>query len=511
MAVPTAGELSVITERRQAEATIRASEMRYRRLFESTKDGILILDAETGMVVDVNPFLIERLGFSREQFLGKRIWELGFFKDIVADQASFEELQQNEYVRYEDKPLETAGGRRIDVEFVSNVYLVNEQKVIQCDIHDITARKATERQLREQNEILSNSKEGVMIENLDNKVSLWNRGAEETFGWTAAQALGRPSEQLLGIVDPATFDTMRAAVEHDGFWDGELRTKTCDGRKLVVSCRTTLVRDANGLPRARLSFLADVTEKKQLENRFLRTQRLEAIGTLSSGIAHDLNNILAPILLFAPFLKEKLTEPNDIELLTMIEQGAQRAAHIIKQLLTFTRGIEGERGPVQVRHLLKEMMAIMHETFPREIEIVENMPVDLWPINADATQIHQVLMNLCVNARDALPNGGKITLTAENMLNAEHEGSASPLTKTGPFVRLTVTDTGDGIPRENLDRIFEPFFTTKIDVGTGLGLWVSREIVERHGGTIDMASRPGVGTVGSVFHVHLPFASVVVK
>jgi PAS domain S-box-containing protein len=631
--VPGSKSTTDTRERTWEEEALRASELRYRRLFESAKDGILILDAETGMVVDVNPFLIKLLGFSYEAVRGKRIWDLGFFNDIIANQASFAELQQNEYIRYEDKQLETADGHRIDVEFVGDVYLVNHQKVIQCNIRDITERKhaaavqreserfaqatidalpahlcvldetgriltvnqawrnfakanqaveqnvseganylavcdagtdqesiafaagiravisgerqkysleypchssterlwfmgrvtrfasggfirvivehenitaskATELQLREQNEILSNSKEGVMIVNLSNEVSLWNRGAEESFGWTAAEALGHPPEKVLGIVDPGIFAMVRVAVERDGFWNGELRTKTRDGRELVVSCRTSLVRDAKGLPRARLSFLADVTESKLLEKKFLRAQRLEAIGTLSGGIAHDLNNILAPMLLFAPFLQDKLSDPKDRELLTMIEQGAQRAANIIKQLLTFSRGIGGERGPVQTRHLIKEMTALMRETFPREIEVVEKMPANLWPVNADATQIHQVLMNLCVNARDAIHVSGKITLAAENLVIGKNDAALPSSATPGAYVRLTVTDTGEGIPRADIDRIFEPFFTTKeIGKGTGLGLSTVLGIVKSHGGFVTVCSEPGNGTA---FKVYLP-------
>jgi len=254
------------------------------------------------------------------------------------------------------------------------------------------------------------------------------------------------------------------------------------------------------LPRASLSTLADITAKKLLEEKFLRTQRLEAIGTLSSVIAHDLNNILAPILLFAPFLKEKLTDPKDYELLTMIEQGAQRAANIIKQLLTFSRGIEGERGTVQTRHLLKETITIMHETFPREIEVLENIPANLWPIYADATQIHQVLMNLCVNARDAIHASGKITLTAENVTVDKNDMGVPKTAIPDTYVRLTISDTGEGIPHENLDRIFEPFFTTKeIGKGTGLGLSTTLGIVKSHGGFVTVYSEPGHGTSSKAY------------
>lgn len=208
----------VVNESRPAalawtEAKLHESELRYRRLFESAKDGILILDVESGMVVDVNPYLIERLGFSREEFLGRAIWELGPVKDIVGSKANFAELQQNEYIRYEDKPLVTAGGTRFDVEFISNVYLVNGEKVIQCNIRDITARKLAERQLAEQAEILANSHEGVIVESLANKVSFWNPGAEGIFGWAADEARGLSLDEVLGIRDAALLATLRAAVE----------------------------------------------------------------------------------------------------------------------------------------------------------------------------------------------------------------------------------------------------------------------------------------------------------
>ncbi len=501
-AVTAAANAIVITERQQAEETLRASELRYRRLFESAKDGILILDAETGMVVDVNPFLIERLGFTREQFLGKEIWELGFFKDIVANRESFAELQRNEYIRYEDKPLETADGRRIDVEFISNVYLVNHQKVIQCNVRDITARKLAERQLREQNDILSNSHEGVMIVNLANEVTLWNRGAGEIFGWTAAEVLGRPPEQVLGLNDLDVVTTLRAAAERDGFWNGELPVQARDGRKLTVDCRTTLVRDEAGRPRARLSILADITEKKLLEGKFLRAQRLEALGTLSGGIAHDLNNILTPMLMAAGLLRDSLVAPHDRELMELIENSARRGAAIIRQLLTFSRGIEGKRASVQVRDLINEMAGIVRETFPRNITLDEQAEGELWPIVADATQLHQVLMNLCVNARDAMPEGGELTIAAKNVQLSERDTELGMNARNGPYVLLAVRDTGQGIPRAIIDRIFEPFFTTKgIGQGTGLGLSTVLGIVRSHSGFVTAYSEPGRG---SVFNVYLP-------
>jgi len=262
------------------------------------------------------------------------------------------------------------------------------------------------------------------------------------------------------------------------------------------------VRDDAGRPRARLKFLADVTEKKLFEKQLLRVQRLEAIGTLSSGISHDLNNILTPILMSAGLLREKLPDPRDRELMGLIEKSAQRGADIIRQLLAFSRGVEGERASLQARHLIKEMAGIVRETFPRNITLVEGAERDLWPIIADATQLHQVLMNLCVNARDAMPEGGTLTITAKNVRLAKHDTQLGAKAVDGPYVLLTVRDTGHGIPPELIDRIFEPFFTTKaVSQGTGLGLSTVLGIVRSHGGFITTYSEPGQG---SSFNVYLP-------
>jgi PAS domain S-box-containing protein len=491
-----------ITARQESEARLIASELRYRRLFESAKDGILILDALTGMVMDVNPYLMERLGFSREEFLGKKIWELGFFRDIISNRDNFAELQRNEYIRYEDKPLETANGRRIDVEFVSNVYWVEGQKVIQCNVRDITARKLAERQLREQNEILSNSHEGVMIVNLANEVSLWNEAAAEIFGWTAAEAQGRSFEQLLGLEDLALVTMIGSAVERTGFWNGELSCHARDGRKLTADCRITLVRDETDQPRARLCYLADITEKKALELNFLRMQRLDAIGTLSGGIAHDLNNILSPVLMAGGLLRDRMTDPQDRELMVLIDNSARRGAAVIRQLLTFSRGIEGKRVSLQVRHLVREIAVIVRETFPRDIKLMEDSAKDLWPVEADATQLHQVLLNLCVNARDAMPAGGILKIDATNVQLKKGDPLFGTALHDGPHVMITVSDTGQGIPREIIERVFEPFFTTKaLGVGTGLGLSTALGIIRSHGGHIRVYSEPGHG---AVFKVYLP-------
>ena len=487
--------------KKQAEAALRDSEMRYRRLFEAAKDGILILDAGTGMIRDVNPFLIEMLGYSHEQFLGKKLWEIGSFKDTAVNEDKFLELQQQGYVRYEDLPLETAGGRRISVEFVSNVYLVDHQPVIQCNIRDLTERKQTGARLRRLAALLDAANDAIYVCALDHTVTYWNQGAERLYGWTRAQALGRKITELGGL-DHARFAQAHAALLEQGSWSGELNKTSETGQAFVVFCRWTLLRDEQGCPGEILAINTDITEKKQLEANFLRAQRLESIGSLAGGVAHDLNNILAPILMTATLLRESVSDPGSRAMLGTIETCAQRGADIIKQLLTFARGDSSPRVLFPLSGVLNELDRLIRETFPRNIRLQINAPGHLWPVLGDATQIHQALMNLCVNARDAMPTGGTLTLAAENLTLDDAFAAVTPNAKPGTYVCVSVTDTGAGIPPENLDRIFEPFFTTKeIGKGTGLGLASVLGIARGHNGFVRVKSRVAQGTM---FELYLP-------
>ncbi|MGA2016438.1 MAG: PAS domain S-box protein [Opitutaceae bacterium] len=365
---------------------------------------------------------------------------------------------------------------------------------------DVTEHKLAEAQVREQNEILSKSHEGVMIVNLDNKIALWNRGAEEIFGWSAAEAVGQLPEALFQLEDQAIVSALRTAVERDGFWNGEMKMRDRKGRSLVVDNRVTLVRDEAGRPRARLSFLADITEKKLLEEKFLHAQRLESIGTLAAGIAHDLNNVLAPIMFAEPLLRESLSTPRDLKILDTLKQCATRGVGLVRQILGFVHATAGELQPTQVKHIARDIINVVEETFPRAIELEQTIPSDLWPVMGNATQIHQVLLNLCVNARDAMPQGGTLKITAANRRLDATQAGAIPGGKPGAWVVLEVSDSGTGIPPDVLERMWTPFFTTKgLTKGTGLGLSTVRGIVLNHDGFIELDTEVGRGTTFRVF------------
>ena len=287
-----------------------------------------------------------------------------------------------------------------------------------------------------------------------------------------------------------------------GTYDETFRVVRPDLSVRWVRDRAYPVRDESGEVVRIVGTSEDVTERKKLEEQFLRTQRLEAIGTLASGVAHDLNNILSPIFMIAPLLTPKLSDPADVEMLGIVERSAVRGANVVRQLLTFSRGIAGERGPLQIRHLVAEMAAIMSETFPREIGISQMIPADLTPVVGDATQLHQVLMNLCVNARDAMPDGGRLSIEAANIFLGPEDVRGQAGANPGRHVVLTVSDTGHGIPPELRARLFEPFFTTKdVGKGTGLGLSTVLGIVKSHGGFVTVESEVARGTA---FRVYLP-------
>jgi PAS domain S-box-containing protein len=362
-------------------------------------------------------------------------------------------------------------------------------------------RIRAEAQLREQAALLDAATDAIYVRTLDHTVTYWNASAERLYGWPRAEALGRKITDL-GDADHAAFEAAHATLLAQGSWSGELRKTSMSGKEMVVFCRWTLLRDEQGRPREVLAINTDITGQKQMEANFLRAQRMEGIGALAGGIAHDLNNILTPILMVGPLLRETVSDPESVQMINTVEACAQRGADIIKQLLTFARGKPGVRAPLPVRHLLNEMHKLIRETFPRNIQSRVNVPRDLWLILGDATQIHQALMNLCVNARDALPEGGTLTLAAENVTLDKSAAALAPEAKAGEYVRVSVTDTGAGIPPEIVDRIFDPFFTTKeIGKGTGLGLATVLGIVRGHGGFVRVSSREGQGTT---FELYLP-------
>jgi PAS domain S-box-containing protein len=698
--------------RKRAQLALEASEMRYRRLFEAAKDGVLILGADTGEIIDANPFLIELTGYPREELLGKYLWDIGAFKDIAASRASFAELQARQYVRYEDLPLATRDGRRIEVEFISNVYRVNGQNVVQCNIRDITARKRSrdreqlargllevlndsgtgaqqirsilqriktstgieavgirlregddfpyfetngfpehfvqmERTLCERDEagatvrdahgnpvlecmcgniirgptnpklpfftaggsfwtngtseLLAStteedrqgptrnrcSREGYesvalvplrsgdeiigllqlndrrrnrfdldmiqffegvgasigialarkraerelqeskqltdsIVENVPLMIFLkeagelrfvvFNRAGEELLGYDRKDLLGKNNLDLFPPEQAAFFMAKdREALAEDVLLDiPEEPIDTAKKGLRLLHTRKVCIKGADGVTKYLLGISEDITERKRmeaerekLEEQFRMSQKMEAIGSLAGGVAHDFNNLLSLILTHTEFAMEGLSESDPVkDDLLEVKQASVRAAALTRQLLAFSRKQVLQPIPLDLNHVAAGVEKMLRRVLGEDIDLAQSLAPGLGTVWADPGQIEQVLMNLVVNARDAMPRGGKLTIETANVELDEEYAASHPSVTPGPYVELAVTDTGCGMDEQTKARLFEPFFTTKErGKGTGLGLSTVYGIVKQSGGSIWVYSEPDQGTT---FKIYLP-------
>ena len=363
-----------------------------------------------------------------------------------------------------------------------------------------------ERQLREQAELLDKANEAIITANLDHRINFWNRGAERLLGWTAQEMKGRLLDEFFTLTSPVGSMPVGNVFKDLRDWRGDLSTRRPTGENLLLETSVTVLREEGGAPTGWLMISVDVTQSRELEEKFLRAQRLESIGMLAAGIAHDLNNAIAPVGIVAALLRNKLKDPKDLRWIDTLEKSVSRSSGLVRQILGFVHGIGGEPKIVQVKHLLREIAEVISQTFPKSVVFEHDIPKDLWTITAQTTQIQQVFLNLCVNARDAMPTGGTLRLRGENRWLDEAAARLVPGTQPGPWLVLRVEDTGSGIPPEVLERIWNPFFTTKpAGQGTGLGLATVRGIVQTHHGVITVKTEVSKGTE---FSVYFPAAEV---
>jgi two-component system, cell cycle sensor histidine kinase and response regulator CckA len=484
----------------------------FRLFFQANPLPMWIFDNKNLRILDVNEAAVQKYGWSREEFLAMTIEDIRPPED-VGPLREYRKKVLNDPSPGPNKTFHwrhrTKSGGTIQVESTwLEIPYAGVTAVLVMSM-DRTAEHLAEQRGREQAAMLDMASDAIVVYDLEHRVVYWNRGAQRLYGWTAEEACGSRVDELFHG-DTGQFVNAYLAMLKTGNWNGEMTQKRKDGVEVHVSSRWTLVCDEQGRARRVLVINSDITEARSLQKQFHRAQRLEAIGTLASGIAHDLNNILSPILMAAGLLRPDTQSLSGQRMLNIIESSADRGAGIVKQVLTFARGAEGERVLIQAKHLIGELGKIMAQTFPKNIEVVTNYPPDLWPVMGDATQLHQVLLNLCVNARDAIlsqsskSNGVEpqrvLTLAAENTHVDEHFASTNPGAIYGPHVVLRVSDTGTGMTPEVMDRIFDPFFTTKEPgQGTGLGLATVLGIVKTHRGFLTVQSEIGKGTAFKVF------------
>ncbi|MEI8233207.1 MAG: PAS domain S-box protein [Verrucomicrobiota bacterium] len=496
-----------LTTHKQAEEALRESEMLLREAQTVADLGCYVLNIPTGLWRSSDA-LDKVFGIDQAYDHSVEGWEALLHPDDrqkMVDYFSSEVLGQGrtfnkEYriIRHDDQAERWVHGMG-KLEFDGQGRPLRMLGTIQ----DITTRKQAEARLRLTSGALEAAANAIAITN-NRGVVEWANTAYTTYtGYSLAETIGKtPSLLKSGKHAPAFYQNLWKTVLAGEVWQGEMINRRKDGSLYSEEMTITPMKDHRGRVTHFIAVKQDITERKQMEENLMRTQRIESIGTLASGIAHDLNNIITPIILSAEMLRA-VEEPESREcLLSSIEECAQRGAAVVNQVLLFARGTRGDYTALQLNRLVEDMAKIAGETFPKNITISSSIPSGLWTVNGDATQIHQVLLNLCINARDAMPDGGTLHLSAENAEIDENFAAMVPEAKAGNYAMLAVSDTGTGIPRKYIVKIFDPFFTTKeVGKGTGIGLSTVIGIVRSHGGFITVESQEGRG---STFKVFLP-------
>ena len=487
-----------ITERKVAEAEIQRTTSLLRAVADGLPDAVFVKD-RAGRYLLFNQGAAELVGKPVEEVIGRDDSALFSPEDARQVMGNDHRVMETGETLTTEEVLTAAG--------ITRTYLATKAPYrdergniigILGVSRDITERKQTENKIREQATLLDKARDAILVRDLEHGITYWNKSAEELYGWTSEEVLGRKASDIL-YRDLGAFEKAIEIVLKDGEWSGELQQVTKSGEPVLIEARWTLVRDDAGRPQAVLAINSDITEKRRLEQQFLRAQRMESIGTLAGGIAHDLNNVLTPILLSIDLLHLTSRDERSRAVLSTVESSAKRGADMVKQILSFARGVDGQRMKIDVPQIILDMQHLVQNTFPKNIAFHADVERELPPFSGDQTQLHQVLLNLCVNARDAMPDGGTLTVSARSLQMDETYARMTPGAKPGTYLKIKVTDTGTGIPKEALDKIFDPFFTTKeLGKGTGLGLSTVLAIIKGHDGLVNVYSEPGKGTTFSI-------------
>lgn len=487
-----------------------SADLQIRNIIDTAMDGIISMNEEQQIVL-FNAAAEEIFGYRAEQVLGQSIEVLipsRFRPQHRYDVEQFGRgLIQNRRMGTQRTVMALrASGDEFPIEASISRTTVNDEKIYTVILRDVTEAVRHRQQIEQQSQMLDQVSDAVIVVDMEGRITFWNQAASRLYGWAADEVLGRNAHDILYRGDLEALRAILREAKERFSWVGELTKSSRSGKKIIVEHRRTLLQDDSGTPKGYLCIDIDITDRKKQERASHRSQRLESIGTLAGGIAHDLNNVLTPILMGAKLLGSGRVTDNRQGLLNTMVASAQRGADLIKQLLAFAGGIRGERSPVHLGQLITETRGLLEHTLPKSMQIETRVDADCPPVLGDATELSQILMNLGINARDAMPEGGTLTIEAAPMLLDGNASQLNPDAHAGQYVLLKVTDTGSGMSPEVLDRIFDPFFTTKeVGKGTGLGLATVQGIVKSHGGFINVYSELGLG---SAFSIYLPAAIV---
>ena len=496
----------------KSKLTVETINLPFAQAIDSASDGIVLTDPNQpdNPIIYSNPAFSKLTGYQPKEFIGQNC---RFLQGPETDPKVVAQIRQ---AIAQHQPIQaTLLNYRKDGQTFWNelkiapvcsdlgelLYFVGIQT-------DATEREQTEEQIQEQARFLHQSQDAIFVLNLENQILFWNSSATRLFGWMPEEAIGHYIDELLFEEFSPQLRQAQTSVIEQSQWQGELQHCRKDGQIITTDSRWTLIRNQAGQPQSVFVISTNITERKQAEIQLQRTQRFESISTVASGMAHDLNNALAPVLMSIQLLANRLPDEQNRQLLETLEANTRRSADVVKQVLSFIQGIEGEKDTLHIEPLLLNIECIIKQEFPRNILVRTNIASNLWPSTGNQTQLHQMLMLLCENAREAMPQGGILRISAGNIWIDENRVRFNLEAKVGPYVVITVSDTGVGIPFENLSRIFEPFFTTKeFGKGTGLGLSRVVGIAKGHGGFVDVQSEVNKGTQLKVYLLAQPSLS----
>ena len=502
-----------ITTRKLTEETLRASEERFRLIVDTVKDYAIFMLDPHGNVTSWNSGAERIKGYAAVEIIGRHFSCLYLPEAVEKGQPEKGLHMAAAEGRYTEEGWRV---RKDGSLFLADVVITairddtGNLRGFSKVTRDITQRKNAEDQIKTSARRLSLATQAMQAgiwdwDVLSNDI-VWDEKMYEIYGLSGNVLVNYKvwADAVMPEDLPQAEAMLQNVIASKSQGAAEFRITLPSGSIRHIQAAAGVIMDDAGRVTRVVGVNIDVTERKELEKQFLRAQRMESIGTMAGGIAHDLNNILAPIVMSIDLLKSTAEDPQTKSILDTIGMSANRGADIVRQVLAFTRGMESQKIEVQPNHLLKELENIIKASFPKNIRLHFSIPNDTWTILGDPTQVHRVLLNLCLNARDSMPKGGSLTVSIENSVLGEQCGVMNLMAKAGRYVTISVTDTGKGMPPRLLDKIFEPFFTTKTpQQGTGLGLSTSLAIVRSHDGTIRVNSQPDEG---STFKVCLPAA-----
>jgi two-component system cell cycle sensor histidine kinase/response regulator CckA len=476
---------------------VKASEEKFRSLFDNSLAGMMRFSPDPWSVHEANEALLTLSGCSSLQELQKFVERL----PAASLKRIRELLTRTGFVEEIEIHMARTDGTPLWIRFSAKK--LNEQPYAQAVVIDITKRKEFEEQISEQSALLDQTQEAIVVIDFMGKIIFWNAGAEMMYGWRREEALGQLASHFL-FTSAQLVEYHEAMEDVNQFkeWNGELHQRTKAGKEILTESRWRSIEKPVTSSRQILIVNSDITEKKRLESHYIRSQRMESIALLTGGMAHDLQNILAPVAMSVPLLRARINDASGREILKAVEESASSGLELVKNILTYGRGIAGERVAVDLLETVEQVLTVFSPGLPSTIRVKKRTDAGVPPVLGDAQQLKQVILNLCVNARDAMPSGGDLTVSVGTIESDDQLLEENPYAEPGPYVVMTVSDIGTGIREEDLDMIFEPFYTTKEQgCGTGLGLSIAQGIVKSHQGYITASSVVGSGTT---FRVYLP-------